>query len=322
MQDVASSIRDVPSRAQAYALSVADYRYYNSQGYDDYSLNILLVSKSHLKLNNRNGWAYPYIDCARRLIVGADIYINQDANWSYGDSIPKMQLGAYTAGGKRSFNNVLVHELLHAFGLGHVSSNFSIMGSDTKFYYTNGSTARTFVGSDSTAGLIQLYRRCCSTTKDDVSVTHWLYDETSSSGNEYAQTRYARVWDHSSGTRRDAPSRSRGSLTGTNELVFDITREREYSYHFTFEYDGSNGSHKPTVMFVLSKDDEITSSDTFLSFDNQLTLFRSPRILSAKITLPKNTPTGIHRLGVIVNPYWASDRNSVNNASYIPIYVK
>jgi len=287
--------------------------------------------------NNRNevyvasaacgdGCAYVRVNCASG-ILEADVVLKSSPSRAFTDSSTKTLHFPY-GGANKHTRATFLHELGHAIGLAHTSDTYSLMGDTYRHAHTNGTSSHPNVGEDDADAAVDLYGTRANGTQE-VGVSHWRWKQANAGTGGYSDHAFAEL--RTSGGSLIASTAFRGE-----ELRYDVTRNQVVSPRFVFENSGRSNHSSVTVRYVLSTDDTIALSDTFLR-DRTPTFNRNEVYIPTDhtVTIPGTlTPNRTYYLGVIVDPTNAIQEGNEDpfgnsappstsgNATYIPIYVR
>lgn len=216
-------------------------------------------------------------------------------------------------GGSRTLGTTLMHELGHCMGLGHVNTEYAIMGVDFTHVNANGNTLYFYQGEDAADKLVAI--RDFNASFEDVGVVHWKY-AGNPDGDAYS--------DHSRTVVKSASSVDLASYTedSGDTPVFLVRQGQAVRPEFTYENNGSTNSISMDVDLVLSTNDTISSTDPVLG-SVTLNLGRDDVYTGTyQVTVPSNTAPGRYTLGArITNLIGLTDDQSANNATYVDIDV-
>jgi hypothetical protein len=259
--------------------------------------------------------AYPVYD-PFGFLIEADIIFDADKCWRY-TGTPYTALEGYSGGSCRLMEASAVHELGHAAGLAHENDEYNVLGNAWTHVHVNLSTADAYVGEDASAGVVALYGQSAS-AGEDVSVSHWQYDEgaTVADGGQYSIHRRVRLLD------------TNGNLLGGTTIEegarrYNVTPGQTIKVELTLENNGAS-SQSPLVYLVVSNDNWITRFDTLIT-SRTPTLDPNGNVypVTYTITLPNNLTPGIKFLGAVLDPLGSiTEIDETNNATWIPINVQ
>lgn len=223
---------------------------------------------------------------------------NKSSLWEYG-------------GSNRPFITTAIHELGHGLGLAHVNYTYNVMGSDWTHIHVNGSSARPYVGEDTSAGARHLYGNA-SPLVQDLSTTHWKYG---SADGEYSDHIKTKVY---TSTGASLPTE-----TISGETYYRVNAGQTVQVEFTYENSGASTQSSVPVGFYFSTNDLITTLDTKLK---SMSLNLAPDFVYTRkdtVTIPSGLASGSLRwIGVIVDDTGSrSEVTETNNATYLPIKI-
>lgn len=228
---------------------------------------------------------------------------------AYTPSTNKADLWPYS-GPRRPFQTTATHELGHALGLGHVNTEYNVMGQDWTHIHANWNTARAYPGEDASDGAVHLYGTR-SPRREDVGVVHWKHSGASGEYSTHNRTRLYSIF----GTVLP-------SFIDAGEPRFHVNREQRIQTEFSYENNGASFQSGIRVGYYISTNSLITTFDrriggaTFqLARDNVFT----KRI---SVTIPGDLSPGDYWLGVIIDETDAiNEVHEWNNATYTAIRV-
>jgi hypothetical protein len=243
-------------------------------------------------------------------IVEKDIIFKSDFCWSF-NYTNYAALDAYGASPCRLMEATAVHELGHALGLEHEADEYNVMGSAFSHLHVNGSMVDAYVGEDASAGAVALYGQPAG-AGDDVSVTHWKWDEVGTGTDEYSHHMRVQLFN-SSGTAL-LPT-----VGGTNR--FKVNRGQRIQIEFTYENSGAN-DQSPLVYLVLSPDNWITRYDRLLGTQTPGLIRNNVYTRKYAVTVPADATPGLQYIGAVVDPLDEIDEvDETNNATWTVIDV-
>lgn len=244
-------------------------------------------------------------------LVEADVVFDANYCWVY-TGTPYTSLEGYSGGSCRLMEASTVHELGHALGLDHEDDEYNVMGNAYTHVHLNLSTADAYVGEDASDGAVALYG-LSPTAGEDVSVSHWKYDQATASG--YSKHMRVELRD-SGGNLLNGVSIEDGATR------YNVTPGQTIQVEFTFENNGAT-DQTPRVDLVVSNDNWINIFDALLGTRTPGLTRNRVYTNTYTVTLPSNLTPGFKFIGVIVDPLGAIIENDeTNNATWIPINVQ
>ena len=210
-------------------------------------------------------------------------------------------------GNSRPFQTTAVHELGHAMGLGHVASEYNIMGQDYYHIHANGGVARAYFGEDAADGAVRLYG---GYNIQDLSLAHWKRIGANGPYSTHGRTKLY-----------NASGVELASALDAGEARFNVQAGQVVQMELTAENNGRS-SQTPQIGYYVSTNNAITNTDTLIGTQS-LTLTRdNVTTYRATLTIPSNLTPGVYWLGAIVDyTNVIAERVEDNNATYIPIRV-
>ncbi len=202
------------------------------------------------------------------------------------------------------------HELAHVAAFQHEDDEYNILGNAWTHVHVNRSTLTYYVGEDAADGAIDNYGALVG---EDLAVVN--FKQTGSSGG-YSNHGFVDV-KSAAGTVLASFENASG------DKIFRVNAGDQVNVEFTLENNGVS-SQNPRVDYVLSLNDWITTSDTFLASRwptvNRNGVFTTERL----VTLPGwLVPGTVYYLGAIIDPDGLiAETDEGNNASYIGIEVQ
>ena len=204
-----------------------------------------------------------------------------------------------------------VHELGHGLNLGHVNTEYNVMGTDWQHIHVNGPFASAYMGEDATDGAVFLYGTQ-STPWEDVAVTHWKYDRADGAYSWHTRT-----------VIYDTTGAELGRTTIDGEPVFIARRGQTIRAEFTYENNGSTTQRGVSTGYYISPNDYITTLDRRIGSGFFLSLGRDNVFTkTTTLTIPSDLTGTDYWLGVVIDDNDAiTERVETNNATYIRIQV-
>ncbi len=259
--------------------------------------------------------AYYWYDCIDYWIFGKDVELTEfdvlfDAGVAYTPFMSNKNSLYEYGGGNRPFQTTAIHEFGHGLGLAHTNYTYNVMGQDWTHINVNSSTARGYVGEDTSNGAVHLYGLNAANIQD-LSVTHWKYAGASGEYSTHTRTRLYSSADAVLPSAIDA-----------GEPRYNVSRGQTVKLELTYENSGKN-TQSVSVGYFISTNSLITTADTRIGTGG-VTLSRDG-VFTTKTTLviPNTLVSGQkYWIGAIID-----DNNAVaeitesNNATYIPIKV-
>ncbi len=238
-----------------------------------------------------------------------DILFNVQKTWT--TSMSKRSLISY-GGTARPFQTTAIHELGHAAGLLHTSGVYNIMGADWTHIFSNGRTAKSYVGEDAVNGVVSMYG-LASVIVDDVSVTHWRHNGNQGLYSTHGRTRLF-----------DNDGQVLNSYLHEGEPVFLVSRGERVQPEFTYENNGAYRQAGINLDFYISTNDYISRYDRKIG-DDLIQLGRDiPLTRATLVQIPYDLTSGkIYYLGVLMDgSNNISEIREDNNATYIAIQIR
>ncbi len=243
-------------------------------------------------------------------VTECDIGVRSTDSWTASDAVvDHWSYGSST----RPIGTTMMHELGHCLKLGHLASEYNIMGSDWNHVSANGGQLYFYMGEDAADRLVTLHD--VNASFEDVGVVHWKY-LGNPDGDAYSDHRRTEVLNPS--------YQALASFTedSGDTPVYLVRRGATIRPEFTFENNGATNSVQVDVSYRLSSNDLITSSDTVLG-TTTLNLNRdNVATYAGSVVVPASTPPGRYFLGArlddLVN---LGDDVGQNNATYVDIEV-
>jgi hypothetical protein len=244
-------------------------------------------------------------------VTECDVAVDAGITWS--TSHVKTDSNVYGGWG-RTLGTTLMHELGHCLKLGHVNTEYTIMGDDWDHVHANSNTLFFYLGEDAADKMVGKFD--VNTDYEDVGVVHWRY-AGNDDGDAYA--------DHERTTVQSEFGDDLDSYTeddGDNP-VYIVRAGQVIRPQFTFENNGSTNSVDIDFSYRLSANDYITSSDEILYIPPTQTLSRDNVYTTTRlVTIPDDTTPGRHHIGARIDDLVnLTDDESPNNATYIDIDV-
>jgi hypothetical protein len=216
--------------------------------------------------------------------------------------------GLWPYGGpRRPFQTTAVHELGHGMGLGHVASEYNVMGQDYRHLHANGGVARAYLGEDAADGAIRLYG---SHPIEDVSLAHWKRTGASGAYSTHGRTELY-----------GADGALLPSSLVAGEPRFDVQRGQVVQMELTGENNGRS-AQTPRIHYYVSTNNAITTTDRLIHAESRSLTRANVDTYRVTLTVPSDLVPGDYWLGAIVDATNAiAERVEDNNATYIAIRV-
>lgn len=263
-----------------------------------------------------SGQALTRKNCSSGAILEADVIVSSSATRNVIASLNKDDLRRYNGSG-RSLQALMIHELGHVLGLGHVNDFYNVMGDQYSHVHANGNSLRFYAGENASDGAVALYGRKSDENIQDISVSHWKFDPGTSSTAEYSSHERTQIFTSSG-----------GNISFTNvdgEPRYRVRSGQTVQVEFSYE---NNGETTATVDsdFYLSTNNTISTVDRKIASFTGMNLGRNEAVYerARTITIPSGLSTGdTYSIGVIVdsNDAVTNEVTELNNRSYINIII-
>lgn len=204
-----------------------------------------------------------------------------------------------------------IHELGHVVAFQHEDDEYNILGNAWTHVHVNDNTVTYYVGEDAADGAIDNYGPLFF--GEDLGVVNF---KQTGSANGYSNHGFVEVYS--------ASGNSLSSYENTSgDVIYRVNAGDQVLAEFTFENNGL-ASQRPLVEYVVSFNDWITTSDSFLAN-------RTPTVSRNQVYTPTNlvtlpnwlVPGTVYYLGAIIDPDdLIPEIDEGNNASYVGIEVQ
>ena len=214
-------------------------------------------------------------------VTECDVGVDMDITWS--TTTVKSDSTVYGGSG-RTLGTGLMHELGHCMKLGHLNTEYNIMGVDYTHVSANSNTLYFYQGEDAADKLVAKFD--VNTDFEDVGVVHWRY-AGNDDGDAYS--------DHERTTVQSEFGDDLDSYTEDNgdTPVYIVRAGQVIRPQFTFENNGSSNSVDIDFSYRLSTNDYITNSDEILYIAPTKTLTRDNVYTTTRlVTIPSDTTAG------------------------------
>lgn len=270
-----------------------------------------------------NGITLPTTSCSTGNFVEKDIFLNVDfapTSTSYriddltafhpGWQEQFLETGSIPWG--QHFASIVLHELGHLGGLKHESDTYNIMGDPTTHLHVSGIIAETYVGEDAADGLLAIYG-AISPNVQDLSATSFRRTGSASGLSQ-----------HGAVTVRH-PNYSLLGFRDNNDVpgVY-VSAGGTYQVAFGLENNGRSDRSGVSVVYYVSTNSNITSSDIEVARGNNVTLnVNTVYYRNTTFTVPSNLQSGrTYYVGVRVDADDEfSEIDETNNTAYTPIRI-
>lgn len=240
-----------------------------------------------------------------------DVIFDYTSPWTWASSESKSNLLRY-GGSLRPLQTTAMHEIGHGLKLNHVNSEYNVMGIDFEHIHVNGTTARAYLGEDSSDGAVFLYGTR-SPARQDLGVVHWKYSGTSGEYSDHTKT----VLYNNAGTVLS-------SFNDGGETRYRVNRGQQVRAEFTYENNGASTQSSVPVGIYVSTNNIVSTGDQRIG-GTSLNLGRGNVFTTTTtVTIPNTLTVGQNYwLGAVVDENGAlSEVAEFNNATYIPIRVQ
>ena len=299
-----------------YSLNDNNLNINNGQNEIWFSSDMDVIGVGHYK-------TFIQIDCIDYWYFGKDVEITEvDMVWNSTNrqlhwSMNKTFLWPY-GGNYRPFQNTAMRGFATGAGLDNSSGSYNLMGDENRHINANGSIARAYLGEDAANGLVYLYR-LTTAPAEDLSISHFKKIGVAQGGGGWADA----VSVHGRTVLRTSTGGSLSSQLRSGEVTYWVEPGQTVRLELTYENNGRS-THTEDVNFYVSSNDLVTTGDRYIG-STTMTLARNTVFTTYHtVTLPSNLVRGReYWLGAVIDANGTlGEMTNINNASYVPIYIR